>query len=143
MGRELKLLCAPFWSLFKANGPKRGRSHFLMRDLRITRDFCWSPRQRRQRREPEPGAYDGCVYHRAFYTMDLPDTIRRRLDHFSRNVLFDQTQIQAVAKENDSFLPHGECFSSVYHRLASTSRAEIRATSWLCLFHTRIYYSLD
>ncbi|XP_070828121.1 transmembrane protein 17B [Chaetodon trifascialis] len=38
--------------------------------------------------------------------MDLPDTIRKRLDYFSRSVLFDQGQIESVTKENDAFLPH-------------------------------------
>ncbi|XP_041795635.1 transmembrane protein 17B [Chelmon rostratus] len=37
--------------------------------------------------------------------MELPDTIRKRLDYFSRNVLFDQSQTP-FTKQNDTFLPH-------------------------------------
>lgn len=41
-------------------------------------------------------------------TMDLPETIRKRLEDFSRNVLFDQSRTQTLTKENDAFLPHGK-----------------------------------
>lgn len=40
--------------------------------------------------------------------MELPETIRRRLEDFSRNVLFDQTGTQPFTKENGTFLPHGK-----------------------------------
>lgn len=40
--------------------------------------------------------------------MDLPETIRKRLDDFSRNVLLDQRWTQPVTKENDTFLPQGK-----------------------------------
>lgn len=40
--------------------------------------------------------------------MDLPDGIRKRLEDFSRNVLFDQSGTRTVARENDTFLPHGK-----------------------------------
>lgn len=40
--------------------------------------------------------------------MDLPETIRKRLEDFSRNVLFDQNRTQTHTKENDAFLPHGK-----------------------------------
>ncbi|KAM7003323.1 transmembrane protein 17B [Tautogolabrus adspersus] len=38
--------------------------------------------------------------------MEMPGTIRRRLEEFSRNVLFDQSRTQPIRKENDTFLPH-------------------------------------
>lgn len=40
--------------------------------------------------------------------MDLPETIRRRLEDFSRTVLFDQSRSQPLSKENGAFLPHGK-----------------------------------
>lgn len=40
--------------------------------------------------------------------MELPETIRKRLDDFSRNILFDQTRTVTFAEENDGFLPHGK-----------------------------------
>ncbi|MEQ2276053.1 Transmembrane protein 17B [Xenotaenia resolanae] len=40
--------------------------------------------------------------------MGLPETIRKRLDNFSRNVLFDQSRTELFAKQNDEFLPHGK-----------------------------------
>lgn len=40
--------------------------------------------------------------------MDLPETIRKRLEDFSRNVLFDQSRTQTFTKENGAFLPHGK-----------------------------------
>ncbi|KAK9516971.1 hypothetical protein VZT92_024874 [Zoarces viviparus] len=45
--------------------------------------------------------------------MDLPEAIRRRLDDFSRNVLFDQTQL--FTKENDTFLTHDKRVLSSLH----------------------------
>ncbi|XP_058502333.1 transmembrane protein 17B [Solea solea] len=38
--------------------------------------------------------------------MELPETIRKRLEGFSRNVLFDPTRMWNVTNENDAFLPH-------------------------------------
>ncbi|KAM4572709.1 transmembrane protein 17B [Odontesthes bonariensis] len=38
--------------------------------------------------------------------MELPETIRRRLEDFSRNVLFDQSWTESFSKDNDTFLPH-------------------------------------
>uniref|UniRef100_A0A1A8NDT8 Transmembrane protein 17 n=3 Tax=Nothobranchius TaxID=28779 RepID=A0A1A8NDT8_9TELE len=38
--------------------------------------------------------------------MELPETVRRRLEDFSRNVLFDQTRTEPFSKHNDSFIPH-------------------------------------
>ncbi|KAF3689037.1 Transmembrane protein 17B [Channa argus] len=38
--------------------------------------------------------------------MDLPDAIRRRLEDFSRNVLFDQSRNRPHTKENDTFFRH-------------------------------------
>ncbi|CAJ1057345.1 transmembrane protein 17B [Xyrichtys novacula] len=38
--------------------------------------------------------------------MELPGTIRRRLEDFSRNVLFEQNRTETITKENDSFSPH-------------------------------------
>lgn len=40
--------------------------------------------------------------------MDLPETLRRRLEDFSRNVLSDQGRTQSLSKEHDTFLPHGK-----------------------------------
>ena len=40
-------------------------------------------------------------------TMELPETIRKRLEDFSRNVLFDQSWTEPFSKDNDTFLPHG------------------------------------
>ncbi|XP_069018067.1 transmembrane protein 17B isoform X2 [Embiotoca jacksoni] len=37
--------------------------------------------------------------------MDLPETIRRRLDDFSRNVLFDQSRSGPSSKDHDTCLP--------------------------------------
>ncbi|XP_043979524.1 transmembrane protein 17B [Gambusia affinis] len=37
--------------------------------------------------------------------MELPETIRKRLDDFSRNILFDQTRTVTFTEENDGFLP--------------------------------------
>lgn len=36
--------------------------------------------------------------------MDLPETLRRRLEDFSRNVLFDQSRSQTVSKNHETFL---------------------------------------
>ncbi|KAM4734022.1 transmembrane protein 17B [Anableps anableps] len=38
--------------------------------------------------------------------MELPQKIRKRLDNFSRNILFDQSRTMTFAKENDRFLSH-------------------------------------
>ncbi|XP_022069459.1 transmembrane protein 17B [Acanthochromis polyacanthus] len=38
--------------------------------------------------------------------MELPDPIRKRLEDFSRNVLFDQSRTEAFSKDHDTFLPH-------------------------------------
>ncbi|XP_008335724.1 transmembrane protein 17B [Cynoglossus semilaevis] len=38
--------------------------------------------------------------------MELPETIRKRLEGFSRNVLFDQTRMWGFSKENDAVLSH-------------------------------------
>ncbi|KAM9855027.1 transmembrane protein 17B [Aulostomus maculatus] len=38
--------------------------------------------------------------------MDLPVTIRKHLEDFSRNVLFDQSRTQPSSKEHDVYLPH-------------------------------------
>uniref|UniRef100_A0A3B5L4Q6 Transmembrane protein 17 n=1 Tax=Xiphophorus couchianus TaxID=32473 RepID=A0A3B5L4Q6_9TELE len=38
--------------------------------------------------------------------MELPETIRKRLDDFSRNILFDQTRTVTFVEENNGFLPH-------------------------------------
>ncbi|XP_040019605.2 transmembrane protein 17B [Gasterosteus aculeatus] len=58
---------------------------------------------------------DVCVPHRAADTMDLPDGIRKRLEDFSRNVLFDQSGTRTVARENDTFLPHDKRLLSSLH----------------------------
>ncbi|KAL3061846.1 hypothetical protein OYC64_009895 [Pagothenia borchgrevinki] len=47
--------------------------------------------------------------------MDLSETIRKRLEDFSRNVLFDQSRSRSVARENDTFLPHGKKVLSSLH----------------------------
>ncbi|XP_073328708.1 transmembrane protein 17B [Pagrus major] len=47
--------------------------------------------------------------------MDLPDTIRKRLEDFSRNVLFDQSRTQTLTKENGAFLPHDKRVLSSLH----------------------------
>ncbi|KAI9523559.1 transmembrane protein 17B [Gymnodraco acuticeps] len=47
--------------------------------------------------------------------MDLSETIRKRLEDFSRNVLFDQSRSRPVARENDTFLPHGKKVLSSLH----------------------------
>uniref|UniRef100_A0AAQ4S7R8 Transmembrane protein 17B n=1 Tax=Gasterosteus aculeatus aculeatus TaxID=481459 RepID=A0AAQ4S7R8_GASAC len=47
--------------------------------------------------------------------MDLPDAIRKRLEDFSRNVLFDQSGTRTVARENDTFLPHDKRLLSSLH----------------------------
>lgn len=82
-----------------------------MRDLSGTRDFFG-----RQGNESSarclcslffsPG--DVCARQRGFHTMDLPETIRKRLEDFSRNVLFDQSRTQPLSKEHDTFLAHGK-----------------------------------
>ncbi|KAE8296469.1 Transmembrane protein 17B [Larimichthys crocea] len=38
--------------------------------------------------------------------MEMPETIRRRLEDFSRTVLFDQSRTQSFTKEDGSFLAH-------------------------------------
>ncbi|XP_038161424.1 transmembrane protein 17B [Cyprinodon tularosa] len=39
--------------------------------------------------------------------MELPRTIRKRLDNFSRNILFDQSSfLTELSKGNEGFLPH-------------------------------------
>ncbi|KAM6961182.1 transmembrane protein 17B [Aplochiton taeniatus] len=38
--------------------------------------------------------------------MELPEPIRRRLGHFSRNVFVDQSQSQQTAEQHDKFLGH-------------------------------------
>uniref|UniRef100_A0A3P8SVP9 Transmembrane protein 17 n=1 Tax=Amphiprion percula TaxID=161767 RepID=A0A3P8SVP9_AMPPE len=38
--------------------------------------------------------------------MELPDTLRKRLEDFSRNVLFDQSRTEPFSKDHDAFLPH-------------------------------------
>ncbi|KAI3370793.1 hypothetical protein L3Q82_007327 [Scortum barcoo] len=45
--------------------------------------------------------------------MELPETIRKRLEDFSRNVLFDQTQ--PFMKEDDAFLSHDKRVLSSLH----------------------------
>lgn len=56
---------------------------------------------------------EGCVrfprwcVQLAEYTMDLPETIRRRLEDFSRNVLFDQSRAGPFSQENNTFAAHG------------------------------------
>ncbi|XP_059190968.1 transmembrane protein 17B isoform X1 [Centropristis striata] len=47
--------------------------------------------------------------------MELPDTIRKRLEDFSRNVLFDQSRSQPFTKENDTFFPHDKRVLSSLH----------------------------
>ncbi|XP_029008280.1 transmembrane protein 17B [Betta splendens] len=47
--------------------------------------------------------------------MDLPETIRKRLEDFSRNVLFDQSRTQPFTKENDTFLRHDKQVLSSLH----------------------------
>ncbi|KAG7235982.1 hypothetical protein INR49_001679 [Caranx melampygus] len=47
--------------------------------------------------------------------MDLPETIRRRLEDFSRNVLFDQSRTEPFSKENNTFLPHDKRVLSSLH----------------------------
>ncbi|XP_039989775.1 transmembrane protein 17B [Xiphias gladius] len=47
--------------------------------------------------------------------MDLPEAIRKRLEDFSRNVLFDQSRTQPFSKENDTFLPHDKRVLSSLH----------------------------
>ncbi|XP_042267078.1 transmembrane protein 17B [Thunnus albacares] len=47
--------------------------------------------------------------------MDLPETIRKRLEDFSRNVLFDQSRTQPLPKEHETFLPHDKRVLSSLH----------------------------
>nr|XP_046250328.1 transmembrane protein 17B [Scatophagus argus] len=47
--------------------------------------------------------------------MELPETIRKRLEDFSRNVLFDQSRTQPFSKGNDTFLPHDKRVLSSLH----------------------------
>uniref|UniRef100_A0A8P4KCU4 Transmembrane protein 17 n=1 Tax=Dicentrarchus labrax TaxID=13489 RepID=A0A8P4KCU4_DICLA len=47
--------------------------------------------------------------------MDLPETLRKRLEDFSRNVLFDQSRTQPLTKENDPFSPHDKRVLSSLH----------------------------
>ncbi|XP_078113712.1 transmembrane protein 17B [Sander vitreus] len=47
--------------------------------------------------------------------MALSETIRKRLEDFSRNVLFDQSRTQPFTKENDTFLPHDKRVLSSLH----------------------------
>uniref|UniRef100_UPI0037E81101 transmembrane protein 17B n=1 Tax=Semicossyphus pulcher TaxID=241346 RepID=UPI0037E81101 len=47
--------------------------------------------------------------------MEMPDTIRRRLEDFSRNVLFAQNRAQTITKENGTFLPHDKRVLSSLH----------------------------
>lgn len=95
-----------------------------MRDLRRTRDFVRIqgddgsvPHLCTEEEVGEEGegklvewcsSADVCVNQGAFHTMELPETIRKRLEDFSRNVLFDQSRTQPFTKENDTFLPHGK-----------------------------------
>ncbi|XP_056271752.1 transmembrane protein 17B [Pseudoliparis swirei] len=47
--------------------------------------------------------------------MDLPEALRRRLEDFSRTVLFDQSGTQPCAGENDAFVPHDKRVLSSLH----------------------------
>lgn len=38
--------------------------------------------------------------------MELPETLRRRLEDFSRTVLFDQSRTEPFSEDGDTFLPH-------------------------------------
>ncbi|XP_030586865.1 transmembrane protein 17B [Archocentrus centrarchus] len=38
--------------------------------------------------------------------MELPETLRRRLEDFSRTVLFDQSRAEPFSEDGDTFLPH-------------------------------------
>lgn len=38
--------------------------------------------------------------------MELPETLRKHLEDFSRNVLFDQSRTEASSKDRDAFLAH-------------------------------------
>ncbi|XP_017274388.1 transmembrane protein 17B [Kryptolebias marmoratus] len=38
--------------------------------------------------------------------MELPETLRKRLDDFSRGVLFDQSRTEPSSKGDETFLPH-------------------------------------
>lgn len=38
--------------------------------------------------------------------MELPENLRKRLEDFSRNVLFDPSKNQSISKEHESFLLH-------------------------------------
>ncbi|XP_026168195.1 transmembrane protein 17B [Mastacembelus armatus] len=38
--------------------------------------------------------------------MELSETIRKRLEDFSRNVILDHSRTQPFTRENDTFLPH-------------------------------------
>ncbi|XP_029377870.1 transmembrane protein 17B [Echeneis naucrates] len=38
--------------------------------------------------------------------MELPETLRKRLEDFSRNVLFEQSRSEVFSRENNTFLPH-------------------------------------
>ncbi|KAK2842023.1 hypothetical protein Q5P01_012223 [Channa striata] len=47
--------------------------------------------------------------------MDLPEAVRRRLEDFSRNVLFDQSRTVSHTKENEPFLSHDKRVLSSLH----------------------------
>ncbi|XP_029991563.1 transmembrane protein 17B [Sphaeramia orbicularis] len=47
--------------------------------------------------------------------MELPETVRKRLENFSRNVLFDQNRTQSLAKDHDTFLLHDKQVLSSLH----------------------------
>ncbi|XP_041853354.1 transmembrane protein 17B [Melanotaenia boesemani] len=38
--------------------------------------------------------------------MELPERVRKRLEDFSRNILFDQSRTEPFSKTQDTFLPH-------------------------------------
>lgn len=40
------------------------------------------------------------------FKMELPESVRKGLEDFSRNVLFDQSR--TLSKERGTFLPHGK-----------------------------------
>ncbi|KAF0041362.1 hypothetical protein F2P81_007260 [Scophthalmus maximus] len=71
--------------------------------------------------------------------MELPETIRRRLEDFSRNVLFDQSRAQTFSRENDAFLPRGELSSN--GRLAVSISSHKRVLSSLHL-QMSLYFNM-
>lgn len=40
--------------------------------------------------------------------MELPDAVRKRLEDFSRNVLFDQSRTEQFPKDTGASFPHGK-----------------------------------